>query len=69
MALMRPTPPSSGALISLTVRQFSTNFERHACAEFRHGKRTEAGFIHTQVRNGDQETGSLREKMAGGLTF
>jgi hypothetical protein len=69
MAPMRPTPPFSGALVSLTVRQFSTNFGRRACAEFRHGKRPGARFIHTQVRNGEPVTELEGEKMAGGLTF
>jgi hypothetical protein len=65
---MRPTPPSLGALISLTVRHFGTNFGRHACAEFRHGKRPEARFTHTQVRNGEPVTELEGGKMAGGLT-
>jgi hypothetical protein len=59
---MRPTPPSLGALIPLTVGHFGTNFRRHACAGFRHGKRREARFSHTQVRNGEPETASLKEE-------
>jgi hypothetical protein len=56
MAPMRPTPPSLGALIPLTVRHFGTNFGMHAGAGFWHGKRPEARFTHTQVQNGEPET-------------
>jgi hypothetical protein len=53
---MRPTPPSSGALVPLTVRQFGTNYGTRVGADFRHQKRLEARFIHPQVRNGEPET-------------
>jgi hypothetical protein len=61
MVSMRPTPLTLGDLIPLTVRHFDTNFGMRAEAGFRHGKRPEARCTHTQVRNGEPETTSLRE--------
>jgi hypothetical protein len=51
-----PNTSDLGGLVPLTVRKIGVFCGTCGCAEFRHQKRSEAGFIHPQVRNGERET-------------
>ena len=69
MAPMRPTPPTWGALVPLTVRQISMICGTCVGTGFWRRNRSEARLIHPQVQNGEQVAELEGGKMAEAITF